>query len=86
MPGTRRREFITLLGGAAALAAYGTGATAGDAARRLASQHTETPLALSSTIDGADHDVDFRSSADPTSRRARASGDGCEAGQGKRKD
>ena len=68
------------------VAAYGTGATAGDAARRLASQHTETPLALSSTIDGADHDVDFRSSADPTSRRARASGDGCEAGQGKRKD
>jgi hypothetical protein len=41
---------------------------------------------LRSNNDGADHDVDFRSSADPTCRRARASGDGCEAGQGKRKD
>jgi hypothetical protein len=77
---------LRCLGRGSCVAAYGTGATAGDAARRLASQHTETPLALSSNIDGADHDVDFRAGADPTSRRARASGDRCEAGQGKRKD
>ena len=35
----RRREFITLLGGAAVLAARGAGAAAGDAGDRVSRRH-----------------------------------------------